>query len=322
MFGTPAQVTDRLRSAIAVGLRRGLHGYIWLLKILLPISLATALLDYCGWVQKLDFILQPLMQWLSLPASAALPILIGVLTGVYGCIAAMAVLPLTVAQMTIIAVFVLIAHNLPQEGMIQARSGIHFLKSTLVRLAAAVVTCTAVAWCLQPEAGEAALSSIGGLELPSFSIFLKNWSLGMLSLCLKIFFILSGIMMLIELMRAFRLMDMLVGLLAPVLKLMGLQRQVGVLWLTGILLGLSYGGAVIVQQARELQLRREEIEKLQLSIGINHSMIEDPLVFLPLGLNPIWMLVPRLLAAISVVYVADGWFRLKRMFHKKQAPVA
>ena len=322
MFGTMAQGPGRIQSAIAAGLDRGVHGYIWLLKILLPISLATALLDYCGWIQKLDFILQPIMKWLSLPASAALPILIGVLTGVYGCIAAMAVLPLTVTQMTIIAVFVLIAHNLPQEGMIQARSGIHFIKSTLVRLAAAAVTCTALAWCLQPEAGGAVLSSIGTRELPSFFVFLQNWALGMLWLCLKIFFILFGIMILIELMRAFHLMDVLVGVLAPVLRLMGLERQAGLLWLTGVMLGLSYGGAVIVQQARELQLTREEIEKLQLSIGINHSMIEDPLVFLPLGLNPIWMWVPRLLAAISVVYIADGWFRLRRMFHKKQAPVA
>ena len=108
-------------------------------------------------------------------------------------------------------------------------------------------------------------------------------------------------MILIELMKAFRLMDMLVGMLAPLLKLMGLKRQTGVLWLTGVMLGLSYGGAVIVQQARELQLTREEIEKLQLSIG---------------------MWIPRLLAAILAVYAADAWFRFRRVLHDKQTPTA
>jgi Fe2+ transport system protein B len=322
MHAIMAHGPARIRSAIAAGLIRGWHGYIWLLKILLPISLATALLDYCGWIQELEFVLQPIMKWLCLPASAALPILIGVLTGVYGCIASMAVLPLTAAQMTVVAVFVLIAHNLPQEGMIQARSGIHFAKSTLIRLLAAGIASTAVAWCLQPETGAAVLAPLGGREFPTFFVFLQNWALGTLRLFLRIFCILLGIMILIELMKAFRLMDMLVGMLAPLLKLMGLKRQTGVLWLTGVMLGLSYGGAVIVQQARELQLTREEIEKLQLSIGINHSMIEDPLVFLTLGLNPFWMWIPRLLAAILAVYAADAWFRFRRVLHDKQTPTA
>jgi hypothetical protein len=43
---------------------------------------------------------------------AALPLLVGTLTGIYGAIAAMVVLPFTKGQMTLIAIFLLIAHNL------------------------------------------------------------------------------------------------------------------------------------------------------------------------------------------------------------------
>jgi len=75
------------------------------------------------------------MAVMSLPPAAALPILIGLTAGIYGCLAAMAVLPLSVEHMTLITVFVLNAHNLPQEGIIQAKSGINFVKTTLVRLA-------------------------------------------------------------------------------------------------------------------------------------------------------------------------------------------
>jgi len=306
--------TDRIRGALNRGLRKGLSSYIWLLKILLPVSLATALLDYSGWIHQLDVVLKPAMAVLSLPPAAALPILVGILTGIYGCIAAMAVLPLAVDHMTIITVFVLIAHSLPQEGIIQARSGINFVKTTVARLAAAVVTCLVVAACLRPDNGVAAAAVASLREIPSFWPFLQNWLTEMLRLCIKILVIILGVMVTIELMKEFNLIDLLVWLFAPVLKMMGLDRRAGVLWLTGVLFGLSYGGAVIVEQSRGLHLGPKEVEKLQLSIGINHSMIEDPLLFLPFGIHPVWLLVPRLAAAILAAYCVDLSFWLRRTF--------
>ena len=309
-----SESNDRIRNALAKGLRKGLSGYIWLLKILLPVSLATALIDYSGWLHQLDFLLKPVMEVMSLPPAAALPILIGLTAGIYGCLAAMAVLPLSVEHMTLITVFVLIAHNLPQEGIIQAKSGINFVKTTLVRLAAAVLTCLAVAWWLQPAPAEAAAASAGLREWSSAWPFLQDWLGGMLRLCAKILVIVIGVMTLIELMKEFNLVDVFVRLLAPVLRLMGLHQRAGVLWLTGVLFGLAYGGAVIVEESRDLRLSPEEVEKLQLSIGINHSMIEDPLLFLPLGVSPFWLWVPRLAAAVAAVYLIAVWFKLRRIY--------
>lgn len=296
-------------------MHRAFSGYIWLLKILIPVSLATAMLDYSGWIHHLDFILKPVMASLSLPPSAALPILIGMTAGVYSSLAAMAVLPLSGDHMTIITVFILIAHNLPQEGIIQARSGINFMKTTLVRIVAALAACAAVAGYLQAEAGSAAASAAVALrEWPTFGAFLQDWLVGMLQLGAKVFIIVIGVMTLIELMKEFNLIDVLVRFFAPLLRMMGLHQRAGVLWLTGALFGLAYGGAVIVQESGKLRLGPEEVEKLQLSIGINHSMIEDPLLFLPLGVSPFWLWVPRLAAAVAAVYLISAWFKLKRIY--------
>jgi len=79
-------------------------------------------------MEQIDFVIQPAMRFLSLPGLAALPLLMGALTGIYGGIASMAVLPLNTGQMTLIAVFLLIAHNLIQEGIIQGKSGMGILK--------------------------------------------------------------------------------------------------------------------------------------------------------------------------------------------------
>jgi spore maturation protein SpmB len=234
--------TNTIRGALNRGLRKGVSSYIWLLKILIPVSLATALLDYSGWIHHMDVVLKPAMAILSLPPAAALPILVGILSGVYGCIAAMAVLPLAVDHMTIITVFVLIAHSLPQEGIIQAKSGINFVKTTAARLAAAIATCLVVAVCIGPDDGGAAATASNLREIPSFWPFLQTWLIEMLRLCIKILAILFGVMITIELMKEFNLIDLLVRLFGPVLKMMGLDRRAGVLWLTGVLFGLSFGG--------------------------------------------------------------------------------
>ncbi|MFO7496542.1 MAG: iron transporter, partial [Desulfobacterales bacterium] len=56
----------------------------------------------------------------------------------------------------------------------------------------------------------------------------------------------------------------------------------------------------------------EELSRLQLSIGVNHSMIEDPALFLPLGLSPFWLWVPRLVAAILAVHLYSLWQHIRR----------
>jgi hypothetical protein len=303
--------TDKIKGALSRGLRKGLNSYMWLLKILLPVSLATALLDYSGWLHQLDFLLEPAMGVLSLPPAAALPILIGLTAGVYGCLAAMAVLSLSAEHMTLVTVFVLIAHSLPQEGIIQAKSGINFVKTTFVRLAAAVLTSLAVAWWLQPAPTDAAAAFAGMREVPPLAAFLQNWGSDMLRLCIKILVIIFSVMILIELMKAYDVIDVCAKIFEPILKVLGLHRKAGLLWLTGALFGLGYGGAIIMEQSRELKLSPEEVEKLQLSIGINHSMIEDPLLFLPFVISPIYAWVPRLAAAIAVVYLVSLRFKFK-----------
>jgi hypothetical protein len=299
-------------TAMRRGLRKGMSGAVWMLKILVPVSLATALLDYSGWLSGLDVLLVPVMGVISLPPQAALPILVGLTAGIYACIAVMAVLPLSPEQLTVVTVFVLIAHSLPQEVAIQAKSGIHFLKSACVRLAAAFLTSLSVAWILQPAR---TMTSAAGAPAPgaiaAIGPFILKWCLDMVPLCLKILVIIVSVMTLIELLKAYRLVDRCATVFTPVLKILGLHRRAGLLWLTGALFGLGYGGAVIVEQSQELQLSREDIEKLQLSIGINHAIVEDPLLFLPFVVSPVYVWLPRLAAAIAVVYLVSLWFKLR-----------
>lgn len=302
---------ENMKTILQTGAGKGWHGFIWMLKIIIPVSFFVLLLQYSGWLNSLDFILAPAMQVMGLPPVAALPLIVGMLTGIYGGIAAMVVLPLTQAQMTLIAVFLLISHNLIQEGIIQGKSGINPLLATAFRLLASVVTVTGVSFFITAET---AVGSTAPVSLPAaatFAALLKQWCVAMTLLALKILVIIVAIMVILEAMKAFNIIDHLVRWLNPVLKIMGLNRNVGMLWLAAAIFGIAYCGAVIVEETRQGYYSREELQRLHLSIGINHAMIEDPLLFLPLGIGAFWVWVPRLVAAVVAVYFYNLLVKIK-----------
>jgi len=285
-----------------------------MLKILAPISFLTALLEYSGWINKIDFLLEPGMNLLNLPPIAALPLIAGMLTGIYGGIASMVVLSLTNNEMTLIAIFLLTSHNLIQEGIIQGKSGLNPVKATLFRLTASIVTVIIVSQFLASEPAELVEKSAFVSTHPSFLIMLKSWFVATLYLSLKIFAIIMVLMILLETMKIFSMIQHIVKILSPLLKAMGLDNKVGILWLTATVFGIAYGGAVIVEEAKEEHLTKKELERLHLSIGINHSMIEDPALFLSLGLSAFWLWIPRFITAIIAVHLFDLYYKIKIIY--------
>ncbi|MGA9178220.1 MAG: nucleoside recognition domain-containing protein [Desulfobacterales bacterium] len=308
---------NKLRYGLNSGIQKGWRGFVWMLKIIVPISFLTVLLEYSGWIHHIDFILKPAMNLLSLPPMAALPLIVGMLTGIYGGIASMVVLPLTNNEMTLIAIFLLISHNLIQEGIIQGQSGLNPFKATLFRLTASSVTVIIVARFLGSETVRLAEKNLSAAIQKPLFIMMKSWFTATLYLSLKIFVIIMVIMILLEIMKVFNIIHHIVKVLNPLLKAMGLNQKVGLLWLTAVVFGVAYGGAVIVEEAKEGHIEKEELEKLHLSIGINHSMIEDPALFLSLGLSAFWLWVPRLILAIVAVRLLHIYYKLKMLYKSK-----
>ena len=307
-------VRSKLKQSLTVGVKKGWGGFVWILKIIAPISFLTVLLEYSGWINKINFILEPCMNLLSLSPIAALPLIVGMLTGIYGGIAAMVVLPLTTNEMTLIAIFIMISHNLIQEGIIQGQSGLKPLKATLFRLAASIVTVMIVSILLGDEPAQVVAKGSLVAVQPALIAFMKNWLIATLYLSLKIFVIIMVIMILLEMMKIFNMIPHIVKILSPLLKTMELDQRTGILWLTAIVFGIAYGGAVIVEEAKEEHITKEELEKLHLSIGINHSMIEDPALFLSLGPSAFWLWVPRLIVAIIAVRLFNLYYKIRPMY--------
>lgn len=305
-------IEGRFYESVIKGFQKGWHAYVWILKLIVPLSFLTFLIDFSGLMLNAEFVFAPLMSWLSLPPEAALPIVIGLLGGMYGGIAAMAVLPFTVDQMTLIAIFLLICHNLIQEGAIQGSSGIHPITITLLRLLTAALCVLVVAQFLDSSSESLVVT---GSNLPAESDFgaaAAKWGLSIMALGFKMLGIIMLVMVALEILKGYQLIPHIVRALKPVLALVGLNNRVGVIWLTACLFGIAYGAAVIVEEVQEGHLTPEELSRLHLSIGINHAMIEDPALFIPLGISPFWLWIPRLLMAIILVHLLNIFFLVKK----------
>ncbi len=265
------------------------------------------LLDWFSILRRIGELFAPAMGIWRLPGESALVLVSGWLVGIYGAVAAMAIMPLSAVQVTILSVLTLTAHNLPVESTVQHRTGTPWWLVTGVRLATAAL----LGWII-------ALVIAGGTSAPAtlarhaaapqehlaFGRFLLHWLASAGRLTLKIVLILLGLMLVTEWMRAHDLYRRLTRPIRPILRFLSLSESVAFLWITAIVLGLAYGSGLLMEEAKEPgRYRPQDLRDLNVSIGVCHSLFEDTALLVACGAGLFWITLPRLLAASLAVRV-------------------
>ena len=302
----------QLRYGLRTGSRKGWGSFVWICKILIPTSFLVILIQWSGWLYQAVPLLNPLMRLINLPGEAALPIISGVLISLYTTIAIVTVIPFSLEQITLIAIFTMIAHSLIIEGIIQHKSGINAAKITLIRLASAILTVFIVSQFFGDTTRSIIVPAYLTVATPFIEV-LKVWGVGTIELLIKILIIIMAAMIALECLKSLGWMEYLLNFSQPVMKILGLSHRTALLWVTAVVFGLMYGGAVIIEEAKKGVLTKEELESLHISIGTNHSMVEEPALWLALGLNGFWLWVPKLVTAVAAVqiYGAVRYFKKK-----------
>jgi len=309
----------QLKAGLLTGVKKGWSNFVWICKIIVPVSFLAALLQWSGWLGHLDFLLHPLMNLINLPAAAALPIILAMTVSFYAGIAIVVAMPFTIAQISLIGLFFAIAHMLIAEGIVQHKSGLNIIKATLARIGVAALTVFVVSHFFAGTSQSISLPASLATQIPFIDV-LKSWGLDTLRLCGRIFGIIMLVMMALCATQSLGWIKYLVRFFRPLMKILGLPDQAVVSWVTGAGFGLLYGSAVIMEEARKRTSTKEELEHIQVSIGINHSMVEETGVFLALGVNPIYLLVPRFIAAIVAVHTLRGMRYLRgKLTHRESA---
>ena len=126
---------------------------------------------------------------------------------------------------------------------------------------------------------------------------------------LKLVLIVLPLMILIEFLKEFKVINKLAPLFLPLLKLLRMPKESVLPLVAGLVFGIAYGAGVIIQSAREEHIQREDLYTVGLFLVICHSLVEDSMLFLAVGAN-FWIIVlGRFLLAVIVTYF---WVVLKR----------
>jgi hypothetical protein len=91
---------------------------------------------------------------------------------------------------------------------------------------------------------------------------------------------------------------------------MGLSGDSSFLWFVAQTLGLTYGSAVMIEEVERKEITPENANLLNYHIAINHSLLEDTLLFVAIGVPAVWMITPRFILAFIVVWSVKGIMKI------------
>ena len=134
---------------------------VTLFKIMIPTLIVVKLLQEIGVVELLNHVLSPVMGVLGLPSEMAVVLTTNMLTNPYAGLIVASSLPelssLSVAQMSVLASFMLFTHSLPVEALISRKAGVRLRATIGLRVAAGFIMgillhqfCQATGWLSEP----------------------------------------------------------------------------------------------------------------------------------------------------------------------------
>jgi hypothetical protein len=289
---------------------------------LLPLVLAAMLLvrvgEQFGLSDGLAALLAPLMQLVGLPAETGIVWALTLLTGIYGgagvYLSMMPSLDITVAQHSILCSMMLFAHALPVEQVVVHRVGANGWVTGAFRVVAAVVYGVVANWfCvstgflsqkLESPAAKLFTSDPGWLDwLFDTALYVVLLSAVAMRLGVSVPAVVAALLVLMDALKKIGLIDILNAMLRPLLGLVGIERQLAPVATTGVLLGVVYGGALMLDEVRSGEYTKRSIFSAMLLVCLVHALIEDTLVLLAIGAN-IWIiLIGRVLFSIVLLFV-------------------
>ena len=260
-----------------------------------------------GLSDGLAALLAPVMQLVGLPAETGIVWAVTILTGIYGgagvYLSLLPALDLTVAQHSILCSMMLFAHALPVEQVVVHRVGASAWITGAVRIIAAIAYGVTANWfCV--ETGF--LSE--RLESPITEVFATNpgwieWLIDTLLYVLVLIFAVVALLLLMDVLKALGFIELLNKLLRPLLSLVGVDRQLAPVATTGVLLGVVYGGALMMDEVRSNNYSTRAVFTAMLLVSLMHALIEDTLVVLAIGAN-IWIvLIGRIPFALLFIFL-------------------
>ena len=305
-----------------------------LFKIMIPILIGVKILQQAGLIAYLAMPLDPVMRIMGLPGETGLVWATAMVNNLYSAIIVFLSLSesmqLSVAQVTVLSTVMLVAHGLPIEVKIAQSAGTRFLFQALTRIGGGFV----LGWILHLTYSltgtlQQANTIFWQGDVPAQPPPLPMWAAEQIKNLALIFCIILVLVVLMRIMHKLRIVDGLTWLLRPVLRFLGIGREAATLTIIGMVMGLTYGGGLIIQESRSGTVEARDVFASLTLMGLTHSLIEDTLLLTMIGAHLSGILWARLLFSLLVVAglvrllpLLPGGFVHHALFAKEGEPSA
>lgn len=272
----------------------------WLLKLMIPISLAVTLMQHFGILAWIATWINPMFVHFGLPGESAVAFISGAAAGTYAGLAVMMSIPLTMKQASILALMIALCHALPMECAVNKKTGSSFWNMAVIRIVMALLCAFTLNLLLPEIAGK--YIYLGAEADSSLAEVTTTWVLSQVKMSLMVMLIIFTLMVVQRMLEAYRLLDSLSRLLSPLMLFFGLPRHASYMWLVGNVLGISYGSAVMLELEEKGLVTKDEANDVNYHLIMNHSMLEDTIVFAATGISAILLITTRVSFALLLVW--------------------
>ena len=279
--------------------------------VIFPVTVAVSVLRYTAFYDALLSWLTPVMGLLGLPNEATIPLVLGNLLNLYAAIGAMLTMELTVKQVFVLALMLGFSHSLPVEAAVCRRVGVSVPLAVGFRIALAVAAAVVIngVWAGGEEVARYGFVSAAPETEPSgwtevLSNALRSALTGLVQLAMVVF----PIMLAIQVLRDLGVLERFASLMRPLLRPLGIPPRGAVTMAGGLFFGLAFGAGIILQQVREQEFEKRELTLIILFLCACHAVVEDTLIFVPLGVPVLPLLLVRLATAVALTFlIARLW---------------
>ncbi|RLL46636.1 hypothetical protein D8M04_05365 [Oceanobacillus piezotolerans] len=297
------------------GMKQGLFTTWTLGKVIFPITLIVTILQFTPvlpWVIKL---LEPIMGLLGLSGEAAVPLVLGNALNLYAGIAAIISFEFTVKEVFILAIMLSFSHNLFIESAVATKVGVKWYVIVGVRVGLALLSAVIINlfWNGGGEIAQYGMISSAQAEPEGWlAISLFGMETAIFAI-LQLAIIVIPLMIIMQFLREKGWLHFLSDKLAPFMRILGMNKNASMTMVAGLTIGLAFGAGLMIQAVKEDNVSKKDMYLALIFLVSCHAVVEDTLIFIPLGI-PVWpLLVIRVVTALLLtIIISKIWTNMER----------
>ncbi|MGY0693556.1 nucleoside recognition domain-containing protein [Virgibacillus sp. FSP13] len=302
------------------GLRQGAHVTFTLGKVIFPITLIVTILQYTSILPWIIKQLSPVMGFIGLPGEAAVPLVLGNSLNLYAGIAAIVSFDFSIKEVFILAVMLSFSHNLFIESTVAAKVGVSGWLISGIRIVLALIAAVIInlLWSGGAEPAQYGFISPSERALNGwFEIISQGVQTAIVAVA-QLALIVIPLMIIMQFLREKGFLTKLSNGLAPFTKLLGMEKNTSMTLVAGLTIGLAYGAGLMIQAVKEDGVSKRDMYLALIFLVSCHAVVEDTVIFIPLGI-PVWpLLVIRLITAILLTITISFLWKRPEYYKRKE----